>query len=478
MAKPKKQGSGMCGTISWLIGAMAGAYLIYVMLIDLQQDLLISVIAGIGAMIVVGFVLGLILCSRSRNRVQERLDAATPVASRPATPVEKKNPDTDSELFAGQAPAGPARIVPAASRAATLGQPDAEAVDRQLDERLGQSDGSDDAAEGDTDFSDEYDDYEDEAVETGSDDRSDLDEATDASAPLKLTESVPSDAPDDDASDDDGADIEEQVRSAVEALATGMTRPAVAEESDIDTAADESNDAPQALEPEAKSDSGAEVSGDGKSDKAAAVAAAIRAIASEVRDEDEDTDGDDGDDDAAQVQETVQADKSDELTADSDERAAPESQDSDDDAADEEAAEPVAEPVIAEAAPESEAAPEPAPDPKPEPAPEPAKAAAPESVPVSTPETGGDAPAAIKPLKPTGLDQPEGGEGDDLTRIDGIGASQAAALNEAGIYHFSQIVSMNRRELVWLDENIPGEDGQNASDSWRKQAIAISRKAD
>ena len=73
MAKPKKQGSGTCGTISWLIGAMAGAYLIYVMLIDLKQDLLISVIAGIGAMIVVGFVLGLILCSRSRNRVLDRL---------------------------------------------------------------------------------------------------------------------------------------------------------------------------------------------------------------------------------------------------------------------------------------------------------------------------------------------------------------------------------------------------------------------
>ena len=56
--------------------------------------------------------------------------------------------------------------------------------------------------------------------------------------------------------------------------------------------------------------------------------------------------------------------------------------------------------------------------------------------------------------------------------------AQAAALNEAGIFHFAQIVSMNRRELAWLDENIPGEDGQNASDSWRRQAIAIGRKAD
>ncbi len=87
-----------------------------------------------------------------------------------------------------------------------------------------------------------------------------------------------------------------------------------------------------------------------------------------------------------------------------------------------------------------------------------------------------DAPPKIKPLEPTGLSAPENGAPDALEQIDGIEADQVAALNKAGIYHFTQFVSMNRRELAWLDENIPGG-GDDAAGAWRKQAIQLSRKA-
>lgn len=90
-----------------------------------------------------------------------------------------------------------------------------------------------------------------------------------------------------------------------------------------------------------------------------------------------------------------------------------------------------------------------------------------------------DAPAAakIKPLEPKGLEQPENNSPDDLAVLSGINESQVEALHNAGIYHFSQIVGMNRRELAWLDENISGEQDRAPAGEWRKQAIQIGRKA-
>ena len=84
----------------------------------------------------------------------------------------------------------------------------------------------------------------------------------------------------------------------------------------------------------------------------------------------------------------------------------------------------------------------------------------------------------IKPMEPKRLDAPEGGRADDLTKIDGVGTELQAALNKAGIYHYAQFVTMNRRELAWLDQNLPGVDGQAVAESWRKHAIQLSRQAD
>lgn len=84
--------------------------------------------------------------------------------------------------------------------------------------------------------------------------------------------------------------------------------------------------------------------------------------------------------------------------------------------------------------------------------------------------------AEIKPLEPKGLDAPEGAA-DDLMKIKGLKADQQVALNEAGIFHFRQIVSLNRRELAWLNANIPGAAASMEAENWRKQAIQLSRQS-
>jgi predicted flap endonuclease-1-like 5' DNA nuclease len=100
----------------------------------------------------------------------------------------------------------------------------------------------------------------------------------------------------------------------------------------------------------------------------------------------------------------------------------------------------------------------------------------PAPIPEPTPVPAQDDAPKIKPLQPAGLDAPENGTPDDLEQIDGIDGEQVDALHKAGIYHFAQFVTMNRRELAWLDENIPGG-GDDMAGGWRKQAIQLSRKA-
>ncbi len=85
------------------------------------------------------------------------------------------------------------------------------------------------------------------------------------------------------------------------------------------------------------------------------------------------------------------------------------------------------------------------------------------------------APAApaptVQPLAPKPVELPEGATPDDFSRIDRLGEAQVQALHDAGIFHFSQLVRMNRRELAWIDQNIPNA----AAADWRKQAIALSK---
>ncbi|MFT4715213.1 MAG: putative flap endonuclease-1-like 5' DNA nuclease [Paracoccaceae bacterium] len=81
----------------------------------------------------------------------------------------------------------------------------------------------------------------------------------------------------------------------------------------------------------------------------------------------------------------------------------------------------------------------------------------------------------FEPLEPKGMDGPENGTPDELERIEGVTEVQEAAFHQAGIYHFVQFAGMNRRNVAWLEENIPG--GENQAAKWRKQAILFSREA-
>lgn len=62
--------------------------------------------------------------------------------------------------------------------------------------------------------------------------------------------------------------------------------------------------------------------------------------------------------------------------------------------------------------------------------------------------SGGEADQPIQSRQPKGMDQPENGTPDDLQKIDGIGVEQEQAFHKAGIFHFTQIIAMNRRDLA------------------------------
>ncbi len=96
-------------------------------------------------------------------------------------------------------------------------------------------------------------------------------------------------------------------------------------------------------------------------------------------------------------------------------------------------------------------------------------------------EAAEPAPAPGSPEKvregtrPPLLDAPAPGGGDDLTAISGVGPKLAGALNEIGIYHFSQIANWNEDELDWIDHNLVSFRGRARRDDWIGQAAALMR---
>ncbi len=86
------------------------------------------------------------------------------------------------------------------------------------------------------------------------------------------------------------------------------------------------------------------------------------------------------------------------------------------------------------------------------------------------------APAGVVPMKPRGMDAPDGAP-DDLTRLTGLTDAHQKALNAVGIWHLSQFAAMNRRELAWINLHIAADADMSAED-WRRQAIAETRKTE
>lgn len=115
------------------------------------------------------------------------------------------------------------------------------------------------------------------------------------------------------------------------------------------------------------------------------------------------------------------------------------------------------------------ASPEPAPEP-PAPAPladEPIAAAAPMEA----------APAALasdtnaEPAPPSPAPAPDAAaEGDDLTRLKGVGRKLAARLRELGITRFAQLAALDAAQAQALDAQLGSFQGRMARDRWVEQA--------
>ncbi len=124
-----------------------------------------------------------------------------------------------------------------------------------------------------------------------------------------------------------------------------------------------------------------------------------------------------------------------------------------------------------EAKPKAKAAAKPGPKPKPaaakkaKPAAQKAKPAKPKPK-ASKPKT-----PKLDPKVPVQLKMPKGAP-DDLTQIKGIGPKLSEKLNDAGIYHFSQIASWNSDQANWIDERLAGK-GRVMREAWVEQARLI-----
>lgn len=76
--------------------------------------------------------------------------------------------------------------------------------------------------------------------------------------------------------------------------------------------------------------------------------------------------------------------------------------------------------------------------------------------------------------RPPGLDEPRGGERDDLKKIRGIGPKMEAWLNAQGYWHYDQIAAWDADEVAWADANIEGVKGRVSRDDWVAQAKALA----
>ena len=71
------------------------------------------------------------------------------------------------------------------------------------------------------------------------------------------------------------------------------------------------------------------------------------------------------------------------------------------------------------------------------------------------------------------LTEPEGGAGDDLKQIRGVGPKLEAMLQDLGVWHFHQIASWGPAEVAWVDGRLEGFNGRIERDEWVSQARAL-----
>ncbi|SHE48818.1 NADH dehydrogenase subunit E [Loktanella atrilutea] len=84
----------------------------------------------------------------------------------------------------------------------------------------------------------------------------------------------------------------------------------------------------------------------------------------------------------------------------------------------------------------------------------------------------GEAPATADHA-PERLDAARDGQADNLKRINGIGPKIEAALNDLGIYHFSQIAAWSDADAAWVEGQLKSR-GRVAREDWIGQAKTLA----
>jgi len=76
-------------------------------------------------------------------------------------------------------------------------------------------------------------------------------------------------------------------------------------------------------------------------------------------------------------------------------------------------------------------------------------------------------------MKPELLNQPINGVADDLKRIKGIGLVLEQALQELGIYHYSQLATLTTDNIKWVEHHV-GFPGRVKRENWKAQSHALA----
>lgn len=76
--------------------------------------------------------------------------------------------------------------------------------------------------------------------------------------------------------------------------------------------------------------------------------------------------------------------------------------------------------------------------------------------------------------EPVTLDEPKGGQADDLKRIKGVGEKLERLCNMMGFWHYDQIANWTDEEVAWVDENLQGFKGRVTRDDWVAQAKILA----
>lgn len=77
-------------------------------------------------------------------------------------------------------------------------------------------------------------------------------------------------------------------------------------------------------------------------------------------------------------------------------------------------------------------------------------------------------------VKPTTLDAPRGGKGDNLKKIKGVGPKLEKLCNRLGFWHFDQIAAWTDDEVAWVNANLEGFKGRVTRDNWVEQAKVLA----